>query len=93
MITVTLKLTKYDVKGHPQVRQRSVTFKFQQSASHSPGASNVEDPITIETVESVITQAKAQVDQFQSPSPSWDVLLGKVNWFMTFVGPITGVNI
>jgi hypothetical protein len=93
MITVTLKLTKYDVKGHPQIRQRRVIFKFQKSASHSAGAPNVEDPIAIETVESAITQATAQVDQFQSPSPSWDVLLGKVNWFMTLVGPIAGVNI
>jgi hypothetical protein len=81
------------VKGHLQVRQRSIIFKFQQSASHSTGASNVEDHIAIETVDSAITQAKVQVDQLQPLSSSWDVLLGKVNWFMTFVGPITGVNI
>jgi hypothetical protein len=89
-ITVTLKLNKYNVKGHLQVQQCSVTFKFQQSAPHSTGAPNVEDPIAIETA---ITQAKVQVDQLQPPSSSWDVLLGKVNWFMTFVGPITGVNL
>jgi hypothetical protein len=89
MITVTFKLNKYDVKGHLQVRQCSVIFKFQ----HSTGASNVEGPIAIESVDSAITQAKVQVDQLQSPSSNWDVLLGKVNWFMTFVGPITVVNI
>jgi hypothetical protein len=93
MITVTLKLSKYDVKGHPQVRQRSISFKLRPSASHDTDVPNVEEPIATETVDSAIIQAKAQVDQFQSPSPSWDVLLGKVDWFMKFVGPITGVNI
>jgi hypothetical protein len=93
-ITVTLKLSKYDVKGHSQVRQRSISFKLrQQSAPHDTDAPNVEEPIATEIVGSAIAQAKAQVDQFQSPSPSWDVLLGRVNWFMTLVGPIAGVNI
>jgi hypothetical protein len=90
-IIVTLKLSKYDVKGHLQIRQRSVVFKLRQSTD-STDASNVnEQAIPIEDVSSSIIQVKDLVDQLQSPS--WDVLLDKVDWFMKLMSPITGVNI